>query len=98
MSKSFCRYQKNMQRLSAISKDRMLSPVEEGIWWVEHVLRHNGARHLRPATLDIHWSQYSMLDIIVFIGTVVSILIFVTYKLLLVILGFIRKQLKTKTQ
>lgn len=92
------RYQENMQRVSAIAKDRVLSPVDLGVWWVEYVLRHKGAKHLRPATLDLHWIQYFMLDITVFIIGLVSLAVFLLYQLIQVILRSIQKQSKVKTK
>lgn len=70
-----------MKRLSAISRDKVLTPIEEGIRWVEYVIRYNGAPHLRPATLDLHWSQYLLLDVAVFIITAASVLMYIVIKL-----------------
>ena len=70
-----------MKRMSDRSKDRVLSPLDQAIWWVEYVLRHNGATHLRPATLDLHWSQYLLLDVAMFVTTVLCITIFVVFKM-----------------
>lgn len=75
------KYRKNMRRLSDISKDTVLSPTDQAIWWVEYVIRHNGARHLRPATLDLHWTQYYLIDVAAFVITVISVIVFVAYKL-----------------
>lgn len=92
------RYRDNMQRVSAISKDRVLPPLELGVWWVEHVLRHNGAKHLRPATLDLHWTQYLMLDIALFVIGIISVTLFIVYKLIKIIFRNIQPNVKTKVQ
>ena len=78
---SVFRYRENMNRLSDISKDTVLPPVEQAIWWVEYVIRHKGARHLRPAPLDLHWTQYYLIDIAVFIITVLCVVVFSAFKL-----------------
>lgn len=92
------RYRDNMQQLSAVFKDRVLSPVDMAIWWVEYVLHHRGAKHLRPASLDLHWTQYIMLDVAVFIVGIISVAVFLVYKLIRITSRSILKQSKTKTK
>lgn len=63
-----------------------MPPVETAIWWVEYVLRHKGAPHLRPSALDLTWYQYFMLDIllIVIISLMTGLcLVYLTVKLLI---------------
>lgn len=89
-----------MQQMSAIAKDRVLPPVDLAVWWVEYVLRHKGAKHLRPATLDLHWTQYIMLDVAIFVTVIISIIVFIVYKLLQILFKMLKKQtrVKIKTQ
>ncbi|XP_075220408.1 UDP-glycosyltransferase UGT5-like isoform X2 [Lycorma delicatula] len=69
-------YKENMMRLSSITKDKPMSPVDTAVWWVEYVLRHKGASHLRPAVLDLPWYQYFMIDIFIFILTILFVIIY----------------------
>ncbi|XP_026479419.1 UDP-glucuronosyltransferase 2B4-like [Ctenocephalides felis] len=57
-------YSENAKSLSAIFRDRVRDPLETAIYWIEYVLRHKGAKHLRSAAIDMSWSSYYMLDII----------------------------------
>lgn len=75
------RYNENVLKISALSKDRLQSPLEKGVWWVEYVLRHNGASHLQPATLHLNWVQYLMLDIVVISVLLIFTLLFIIYSL-----------------
>lgn len=68
-----------MLRQSKITKDTPFPPVETAVWWVEHVLRHNGCPHLRPAALDLSWYQYFMLDILLLLVILISTGLFVIY-------------------
>ena len=45
-------------------RDRPLAPLETAIYWIQYVIRHNGARHLRSAAVDLEWYQYTLLDVI----------------------------------
>ncbi|XP_075218155.1 UDP-glycosyltransferase UGT5-like [Lycorma delicatula] len=58
-------YKEKMACLSNLMKDRQNSPLDTAVWWVEYVLRHNGAPHLRPASLDLTFYEYYMLDILI---------------------------------
>lgn len=69
-----------MQRLSAISRDFTAQAMDKAVFWVEHVARHGGATHLRPATADTSLFQYFCLDIITVILFLSSLIMFATYK------------------
>ncbi|XP_039882699.1 UDP-glucuronosyltransferase 2A1-like [Simochromis diagramma] len=55
-------YRTNMQRLSAVHRDQPVTPLSTAVFWVEFVMRHGGARHLRLASYDLNWFQYHSLD------------------------------------
>ncbi|KAJ8980270.1 hypothetical protein NQ317_005128 [Molorchus minor] len=61
------KYREIVQERSRIMKDRQVSPIDTAVYWVEYVIRHNGARHLRVAYLDLAWYQYYLLDVFAFI-------------------------------
>ena len=58
--------------ISSLLKDRRRTPLQETCDWIEYILRHGGARHLRPQVLDIPWYQYYLLDVIAFIVAVAT--------------------------
>lgn len=72
------RYKETAVRLGAIAADQPTPPLEKAVWWIEYVLRHNGAKHLRYGSLDMPLYQYYMLDVYIFfivlLGTVIYIL------------------------
>ncbi|XP_077304341.1 UDP-glucuronosyltransferase 1A6-like isoform X9 [Lithobates pipiens] len=45
-------YKENIQRLSDLHLDRPIHPLDLAVHWVEFVMRHKGAPHLRPAAHD----------------------------------------------
>ncbi|XP_044031248.1 UDP-glucuronosyltransferase 2A1-like isoform X3 [Siniperca chuatsi] len=55
-------YKSSMQRLSALHRDQPVAPLSTAIFWVEFVMRHGGARHLRLASHDLNWFQYHSVD------------------------------------
>ncbi|XP_057667366.1 UDP-glycosyltransferase UGT5-like [Diorhabda carinulata] len=81
------KYRKNAQAQSKLFFDRPVKPMEEAVYWLEYVVRHNGALHLRMKHLDLAWYQYYMLDIIGAIIFIIFLIIFIFIKLLSCILG-----------
>lgn len=76
------RYKENMQKLSALHKDRPVDPLKLSVHWTEFVMRHKGAKHLRSAVHDLNWLQYYCLDVIALLVTVVLVFIMLTVKCL----------------
>ncbi|XP_967762.1 UDP-glycosyltransferase UGT5 [Tribolium castaneum] len=72
------KYKENVQMRSRLFHDRLVSPLDTAIYWVEYVIRHRGAPHLRVAALDLPWYKYLLLDVIAVIALVLlsSLLIF----------------------
>ena len=63
-----------MQELFTDARD---TPLERAVWWVEYVIRHEGAHFLKPPSVDLTWYQYHLLDVIAFIVLVIAFLLFI---------------------
>nr|XP_010594021.1 UDP-glucuronosyltransferase 2B4-like isoform X5 [Loxodonta africana] len=66
-------YKENAMRLSTIPHDQPVKPLDRAVFWIEFVIRHKGAKHLRPAALSLTWYQYHSLDVIGFLLACVAI-------------------------
>jgi len=71
-----------MKKLSALSKDKPGSSLSRAVWWAEYVIRHNGAKHLRSAALDLAWYQYLLLDVGAFLFILLAITVVASYLIL----------------
>ncbi|KAM8936904.1 UDP-glucuronosyltransferase 2B31 isoform 2-T2 [Lycaon pictus] len=71
-------YKENAMKLSRIHHDQPIKPLDRAVFWIEYVMRHKGAKHLRPASHDLTWFQYHSLDVIGFLLACVATAIFVT--------------------
>nr|XP_018896847.1 PREDICTED: UDP-glucuronosyltransferase 2B18-like [Bemisia tabaci] len=85
-------YLKNMRRLSAISHDFTSQAMDKTVFWIEHVARHGGASHLRPATADASLFEYFCLDII----SVILVSLFVILFALVYIFKFMNSYVSIK--
>ncbi|XP_063367359.1 UDP-glucosyltransferase 2-like [Cydia amplana] len=73
------KYKENALKLRDIFLDRPLSPLDTGVYWIEYVLRHKGAGHLRSPALDLHPAQLMLLDVIALSVALTILLTFILY-------------------
>ncbi|CAH1402288.1 unnamed protein product [Nezara viridula] len=73
-------YKENALKRSKIMKDRPLSIMDNAVYWLEYVLRHRGAHHLRSAAVELSWYQYLLLDVIVVWGAVFFVVVLLLRK------------------
>ncbi|KAG8268484.1 UDP-glucuronosyltransferase 1-1 [Homalodisca vitripennis] len=75
------KYKENAQRLSRIFRDRPMSPADSAVFWVEYVLRHGGAHHLRSAATQLSWYKLALLDVLAAVLAVVATIIILLFVL-----------------
>ncbi|KAK7081936.1 UDP-glucuronosyltransferase 2A1 [Halocaridina rubra] len=56
-------YRLEVQKRSMLFRDQETSSLDRAIYWIEHVLRHGGASHLRSAAANMPLHQYMLLDV-----------------------------------
>lgn len=59
------KYARNAREAARRIADQPLSAAEKIIFWIDYVIRHHGARHLRSDALRLPWYQYLCLDVAV---------------------------------
>ncbi|XP_021193615.3 UDP-glucosyltransferase 2 [Helicoverpa armigera] len=75
------RYKNNAIDLKNIFLDRPMKPLDMGVYWIEYVLRHRGAAHLRSPALDLTYPQYMLLDVVALSTAIALLTIFILHKL-----------------
>ncbi|XP_030647781.1 UDP-glucuronosyltransferase 2A2 isoform X5 [Chanos chanos] len=75
-------YKENAMRLSRIHHDRPVHPRDEAVFWIEFVMRHKGAKHLRVQAHNLTWYQYHSLDVFAFLLAIIALVLFIFYKIL----------------
>ena len=87
-------YKKNIKELSMLIKDVPLTSQDKAVWWIEHVIRNKGAKHLNYEQKDIPFYQYHYFDIIATVFSIFLIIILLTVYALKLIVAMIRKFVK----
>ncbi|XP_013109135.2 UDP-glycosyltransferase UGT5 [Stomoxys calcitrans] len=73
-------FQHNIMEISQRYKDQDMLPMDRAIYWVEHVVRQNGAKYLHCAGLDLNFVQYHNLDaMLILYGGFALVLFIVVY-------------------
>uniref|UniRef100_A0A8C4T3T1 glucuronosyltransferase n=1 Tax=Erpetoichthys calabaricus TaxID=27687 RepID=A0A8C4T3T1_ERPCA len=73
-------YKESAMKLSRIHHDQPVKPLDTAVFWIEFVMRHKGAKHLRPAAHNLTWYQYHCLDVIAFLLVCILTSMIITYK------------------
>ncbi|KAJ8954700.1 hypothetical protein NQ318_011393 [Aromia moschata] len=76
---SSSKYMNNAKTRSKIMRDQLVSPLDAAIYWMEYVIRQNGATHLQSSGVKLKWYQRNMLDIILVLVVVDVILFLIFY-------------------
>ncbi|XP_041972271.1 UDP-glycosyltransferase UGT5-like [Aricia agestis] len=60
-------YRMNIIKLRRVMDDQPQEALTRAIWWIEYVLRHGGAEHLRPPTANMPLYDYLEMDLVIFV-------------------------------
>ena len=64
--------------MSAVMQNQPQTPAERIVFWVDYVLKFNGAEHLKTGAKNLSFYQYHMLDVYL-------VLLLVTFSITLVL-------------
>ncbi|KAJ8249050.1 hypothetical protein GJAV_G00230640 [Gymnothorax javanicus] len=70
-------YRMNMQRLSRLHRDQPMKPLDRAMFWIEFVMRHKGAAHLRTESYQMPWYAYHSVDVIMVLLAVVLLMLLI---------------------
>ncbi|XP_038557747.1 UDP-glucuronosyltransferase 2A2-like isoform X2 [Micropterus salmoides] len=68
-------YTRNMQRLSRLHRDQPMKPLDTALFWIEFVMRHKGAAHLRTESYRLPWYSYHSVDVMLFLLTIALLIL-----------------------
>lgn len=74
-------YSQRAKEVSNIFNDNLVHPMDQSIFWIEYVIRHKGAIHLKSAAVNMPLYVYYLLDVLVVLIVVPIILIALLVKI-----------------
>lgn len=89
-------YRRRAKELSQLIRDEPMNPLERAAFWVEYVLRHNGAKHLKSPAKNLNFLQFNYLDVI----AILAICLYVVAKCPIFVYRFLKhsKFISTKVK
>ncbi|XP_030269130.1 UDP-glucuronosyltransferase 2C1-like [Sparus aurata] len=72
-------YRMNMQRLSRLHRDTPMKPMDTALFWIEFVMRHKGAAHLRTESYRLPWYSYHSVDVVLFLAGAVLLVLCIIF-------------------
>ncbi|XP_048513493.1 UDP-glycosyltransferase UGT5-like [Athalia rosae] len=60
-------YRTTAKKMSEVIRDRLVSPLDEAVYWIEYVARHRGAPWLKTPAHGMPLYKYLLLDVIGFV-------------------------------
>lgn len=67
-------YRNTMKHLSDLHRDKPMHPLETAVFWIEFVMRHKGAPHLRTESYKMPKYAYYSVDVIGFLLAILLLL------------------------
>ena len=99
MSKIQFSYKENVMKLSQLMKDELVPAKDVAVYWIEHVLRHGGTKHLQSKAKDMPFYQLYMLDVWALLVASFILTIYATYRVVSCIKNrCLSRKIKVKTQ
>nr|XP_040050593.1 UDP-glucuronosyltransferase 2B31-like [Gasterosteus aculeatus aculeatus]XP_040050594.1 UDP-glucuronosyltransferase 2B31-like [Gasterosteus aculeatus aculeatus] len=71
-------YMEKMKVLSGLHRDQPMKPLDRAMFWIEFVMRHKGAAHLRTDSYKMSTIQYHSIDVVAFLLAVI-LLVFAVF-------------------
>uniref|UniRef100_A0A182LSR9 UDP-glycosyltransferases domain-containing protein n=1 Tax=Anopheles culicifacies TaxID=139723 RepID=A0A182LSR9_9DIPT len=91
-------FMKQAKRASDLFRDNVVPPMQEAMHWIEYVIRHKGAKHLKTKAIELSWAQYLMLDVVGLVTLGFLLLAAIFYKVLGLFLTPPKPKTKPKTR
>jgi len=56
-----------------------MKPLDKAVYWIEYVIRHNGAHHLKTAGNQLNWIQFLSIDVMLVILITIYLFLIITF-------------------
>jgi hypothetical protein len=91
-------FKTNVEKLAQLVDDVPMKSSEKAVWHIEHVIRNNGAKHLRYHQKEIPFYQFHFYDIFLSISLAIILVLLIIYCLLKVTGKCVRRLMNFKSK
>ena len=90
------RYKENVRHVSQLMKDQINHPLDRAVYWIEYVIRYQGAPHLRSSARNLALHQRELWDVVLFFAILGILAAYLSFRALCYLWSkfFRRTQLK----
>ncbi|VVC99415.1 unnamed protein product [Leptidea sinapis] len=67
--------------LKKVMMEESITSLDKSVWWIEYVLRHGGAKHLRGPAANMSWTDYYEMELLLLIILFIMSLIYLIFYL-----------------
>lgn len=72
-------------------KDQSMKPIDRAIYWIEYVIRNDGAKYLKSNSIELNNPQYFLFDVTLVLFVVTVLITWLGYR------GVVKVSSKFKT-
>ncbi|XP_049819366.1 UDP-glucosyltransferase 2-like isoform X2 [Aethina tumida] len=91
-------YKENALKRSKILHDEPVSPRESAVFWLEYVMKHKEADHLRSPELNLNWKQLYFIDVIALLLLWVMMLVVLFNRVYYILKDSMRNNVTSKSK
>lgn len=84
------RFLSRIQKLVDFAADQPTKSLDKAVFWIEYVIRHKGARHLRSPAIDAPFYKYYLLDVLALLTLCVLLFFYLVLKCFKRIWAFVK--------
>lgn len=81
-------YLEKAKELERIWKDRPMSPMDTAMYWLEYIIRNQGAEYMKNPARNMNWFAYTMMDVYAFIVVIFIVAVAILIKLIKAVTSF----------
>lgn len=86
------RYTENIKLISKLYHDQPLKAKDAVVYWVEYLVRNNGAPHFKSAAQDLNFIEYYMIDVFITIFIGIVLIMYLVMKCTFKVIACLRKK------
>lgn len=65
---------------SQVFRDQPMKPLDRAIYWIEYVIRNDGAQYLKAESIGLNTAQYFLFDVTLFLLVCTAIVAWLGYR------------------